>query len=105
MSLLLNGNSKHVAHEWKKKFYSEMIIKLAPALYLNKCLKHVKLPILLYTCAPFSELPSNISTMVVAILCVLLKKHQYKLIKILKNTYSDPDPKAKIMQIQTNPEQ
>ena len=30
---------------------------------LNICLKLIKLPISLYTCATISELPSNISTM------------------------------------------
>ena len=48
--------------ERKQDFY-EKEIKLATALDLNKCLKHIKFPISLHAFAPFSELPSNISFM------------------------------------------
>ena len=37
---------------------------IATAVHLNKCLKHIKLPITLYMITSISELPSNISTMV-----------------------------------------
>ena len=37
--------------------------RFATALDLNKCIKQIKLPILRRTCAPFFEVPSNISTM------------------------------------------
>ena len=36
--------------------------------WIKKGIKQIKLPILLYTCAPISELPSNISTMVYELL-------------------------------------
>ena len=37
--------------------------KIGPALDLIKCLKQIKYQRLLLTCAPISELPSNMSTM------------------------------------------
>ena len=46
-----------------KQVCFENDFKFANPVDLNKCLKQTKLPILLYTCAHISELPSNISTM------------------------------------------
>ena len=45
-----------------KRVLSEIDSKLATALALNKCLKQIKLPKLLLTCATISMLPSSIST-------------------------------------------
>ena len=39
-------------------------IRFDPSLDLNKCLKQIKLQRLFLTCAPISELPSNISSMI-----------------------------------------
>ena len=44
--------------------FLKMHFKLVTSVDLKKCLKHIKLPILLDTCAPTSKLPSNISTMI-----------------------------------------
>ena len=44
-------------HEGKK-------VRFVPVLVLMECLKQIKLQTLILTCAPISELPSNISTMV-----------------------------------------
>ena len=41
----------------------QVLLKYVSAHDLNKCLDQIKLPILPYTCVPFSELPSKISTM------------------------------------------
>ena len=46
-----------------KWVFSEDDCKFATDVVLNKRLKQIKLPILLNTCAPISELTSNISTM------------------------------------------
>ena len=48
----------------------QTILSLVTALDLFKCLKQIKQESLLLTCAPISELPSNISTMVVEVLFV-----------------------------------
>ena len=48
----------------EKQDISEVNFKFAIALDLKNCAKQIKLPISLHTCAPFSELPSNTSTMV-----------------------------------------
>ena len=40
---------------------------------VNKGLEQIKMPILLYSCTPFSELPSNISTMIQHLLCTALR--------------------------------
>ena len=39
---------------------------------LNKCLKQIKLPISLYTCAPISVLPSDLSAMLGSVLTLRL---------------------------------
>ena len=62
MVLISDGNSEHVAHVWKNK--SLKMINLCRLLSnLNECLMHIKLPISPPTCAPISELPTNISNM------------------------------------------
>ena len=48
----------------EKQVYSEMNFNFPTALARNKCLKQIKLPISLHTCAPISELAINISTIV-----------------------------------------
>ena len=42
-----------------KQVYSYVNVTIVD---LNKCFKQAKLPFLLYACAPFSELPSEICT-------------------------------------------
>ena len=64
MVLTLDGNSEHVAHAWKKwVFPKRHKIRFVTTLNLIKCLKHIKKQRLRLTCAPISDLPSNISTM------------------------------------------
>ena len=58
MVFMVNGYSKHFAHVWRKTGH----FKFATAVDLSKCFTQTKLPILLYTCAPSSELPSNIGS-------------------------------------------
>ena len=48
----------------ENRSYFIFYLNLETSVELNKCLKQIKLPIELYTCALFSELPSNISTMI-----------------------------------------
>ena len=52
--------TRNTLRTWKKVKKNEFVT----AVDLNKCLKQIKLPVYLYTCAPILELPSNISTMV-----------------------------------------
>ena len=47
----------------KKDFIEEQKIKFATAVDLTKCFQQITLPILIYTCAANSKLPSDISTM------------------------------------------
>ena len=61
---ILDGNSEHVAHVLRKRGISEINPKFASVVHPNKCLKLIKLPISVYTCAPLSGLPFTISTMV-----------------------------------------
>ena len=63
MVLILDGNSEHVTHVKRKTL---ILFKFASSVDLDKCLKQVILSISRYTCAPISELPSYISTMVIA---------------------------------------
>ena len=48
---------------WRKTF-SDSFLHMVTAMDLNKCLKQIKLPKSLHTCASLSELPSTIITMV-----------------------------------------
>ena len=63
MALLINGYSDYTARVRVKIFN----FKFAAALDLNKYLKQIKL---LFTFAPISELPSNISTMIQTDICL-----------------------------------
>ena len=56
---ILDGNSEKVAYVWNKTGLSEIIIEIATDLDLRNCLKQIKLPISLNTCAPFPVLPPN----------------------------------------------
>ena len=62
---ILDGNSEYIATCVKENRSLKNKIKKikATAVNLNKCLKQIKLPILLGTCAPTPELPSNKNTM------------------------------------------
>ena len=62
MVLILDGISEPGAYMWRKTCIFPRT-KIWTAVDLNKCLYHVKLAISIYTCAPISEIPSNISTM------------------------------------------
>ena len=64
MAHILDGNSDHAAHVWRKTVFFENVFKFETVVELKKCLKQIKLPILPYTCAPDSEIPTNIHTMV-----------------------------------------
>ena len=57
------GNSEHVAHAWRKipGFFMWLLVT---ALNLDKCFKQINEQKFPLTCAPNSELPTNISTMV-----------------------------------------
>ena len=58
MVLILNGNREHVAHVWSKiGLIWKRNVKFKAAVDLNYW--QIKLPIPLFTCPPFSELPSN----------------------------------------------
>ena len=46
-----------------RKEKNEKDLKLATAVDINECLKPIKLPMSLHTCAPLSKLPSNTITM------------------------------------------
>ena len=60
MVLILDGNSEHVAHAWRKMGpFGGKNIRFVTARDLIKCLEYIKLPRLLLTCAPISWLPSN----------------------------------------------
>ena len=48
---LLDGNSEHVMHVRKKTGMIKLNLKFAPAVDLVKCLKQIKLPISIQTCA------------------------------------------------------
>ena len=45
----------------------QVLLKYVSAHDLNKCLDQIKLPILPYKCVPFSELPSNTKTTIIAL--------------------------------------
>ena len=59
MVLILDRNSEHVAHARRKGLYGEKKNRFMTVLGLIKCLKQIKYQILLLTCAPISELPSD----------------------------------------------
>ena len=59
MVLISDGNSELVANVWRQTGWGNQI---CDCIDLNKFLKQIKLPILHYTCASISELPSNIRT-------------------------------------------
>ena len=60
MVLMLDGHSEHIAYVWINTVLFRIKFKLATNVYL----KPNKLPIEIYTLAPDTGLPSNISTMV-----------------------------------------
>ena len=62
---IVDGNSEHVAHAWRQigQFW-EKKSDLMTDLDLSKCLKTDQIADVLLTCAHFSELLSNIITMV-----------------------------------------
>ena len=54
MVLILDGNSEDVAHICRKTdVFSKINGRFATFVDLNKCLKHIKLPISLHMFAPF----------------------------------------------------
>ena len=55
----------HGARRKKQGLFCNINVKFATAVFLNTCLKKIKLPCSHYRCAPVSELQSNISTMFV----------------------------------------
>ena len=58
---LAHNNSEYITHERRKIGNSlRKKIRGVTALVLIKCLKQIKVQRMLLTCAPFSELPSNI---------------------------------------------
>ena len=65
MILVTDGNSEHVTHAWSKiGFLRSIKTDLGlNAFDLIKCFKQIKWQRLLHTCAPFSELPSDRSSM------------------------------------------
>ena len=60
-----------------KRVFCENNARFAVVVDLNKCLNQIKLPILLDTCAPFPELPLNISTMSDSICHLGMMEHQH----------------------------
>ena len=61
--IILDGNSEHIAHAcMKENYYFLKKIRFMTSLGLDICLKQIKLPRSLHTCAPIAFLPSNIST-------------------------------------------
>ena len=60
--LIVDGNSGHVAHARRTTCFFNHL-KFKTAVSLNKCLRQIKLPISLNTCAYFSDLLTNIGTM------------------------------------------
>ena len=83
MVIMLDGNTEHIAQPCSKKGILKNNFKFSTDVDLSKCLKQIKLPILLYTCAPFSELPSNIRIMIayffwfLKILFLFCKKNEH----------------------------
>ena len=57
--IIIDGNSEHVAHVWRKTY----LVEEKNAVDLKKLLIQIRLPIFLYTCAPISNKPSHIGTM------------------------------------------
>ena len=68
--LILDRNSEHVAHGWRKiwRSFFEINFKFSTALDQNKSPKQIKLPFSLFTCSPISEVPSDINTMTLCII-------------------------------------
>ena len=52
--------------EGNQVFSEEEKIRFVTALDLNKCLSQIRKQISLRTCAPISELPSNVSSMILS---------------------------------------
>ena len=69
MLLILDGNNiAYVPHDMKEnKSLWRKNIRFTTALDLIKYFKQIKLQRLLLTCAPFSDLPSDISTMIIKV--------------------------------------
>ena len=65
MVLILVGNSEYAAHACAMvtRGVHSYCKKNKFPICGGKCLGQIKLPNLLFMCAPFSELPTNISTM------------------------------------------
>ena len=60
-------------HVCKRKLdVSEIELRFATYIAINKCFEQIELPISFHTCAPISELPYNRST-IVKPLCLLAK--------------------------------
>ena len=57
MVIISDGNSENGAHVRRKK-----VVVLVTGFCLNKCLKQIKFPISLLSCAPLSDLPFSLST-------------------------------------------
>ena len=62
MVIILDGLTQNILHARRKISHFLSDFKFLTSIDLDKRLKQIKLPILLYTCAPFSVLPFNIST-------------------------------------------
>ena len=63
MVLILDGNPEHVAQLGRKIRLFEINFRFATATDVNKCLKKLKMPISLSTCATISKLPYNMIIM------------------------------------------
>ena len=64
LELCQGGNLKHFAHAGKKiSLFGEKKIWFVTTIDLIKCVEQIKQQIFLLTCAPISELPSDMSTM------------------------------------------
>ena len=56
-SLNLDGNLETERTCEGKQLFHEIKMKFSTVVYLNKCLKQIKLPIPLHMCTPIPELP------------------------------------------------
>ena len=78
MVLVLDGNSENVAHARSKNgSFLEKKNRFVTTLDLIKGFKQIKLQRLHHTCAPISELPSNISTMFKSVKLKNVNKKQH----------------------------
>ena len=62
MVLILDGSSEHVPHVSNKIDNFREKNEIDDAVDVTECLYQIEMPLLIYTRAPCSELPSNIST-------------------------------------------